>query len=265
MQNRIGPNKAGPWGILQTLADGIKLFFKEDLIPDKSDRFVFKLAPYLSFVPAFLVWSVIPLGGDFSGGKTGEVVWFDHVTRLQLADPADRRAAAAGAQRDRGVRHHAGRLVQRLEVPAARFGACLGADGQLRSCARPQPGSGDPGVRHVEHQRHRRRIRSSISRWHVASYRIRAVRHLPDLGDRRAEPAAVRPRRGRAGAGRRIQHRVLQHPVRPVLPRRVHEHGHDERGHRDAVLRRPAAAEDRRQRQHPRRSSARSPARSGSS
>jgi NADH-quinone oxidoreductase subunit H len=88
MQNRIGPNKAGPWGILQTLADGIKLFFKEDLIPDKSDRFVFKLAPYLSFVPAFLVWSVIPLGGDFSGGKTGEVVWFDHVTRLQLADPA---------------------------------------------------------------------------------------------------------------------------------------------------------------------------------
>jgi NADH-quinone oxidoreductase subunit H len=87
MQNRIGPNKAGPWGILQTLADGIKLFFKEDLIPDKSDRFVFKLAPYLAFVPAFLVWSIIPLGGDFSHGKAGTVVLFDHVTRLQLADP----------------------------------------------------------------------------------------------------------------------------------------------------------------------------------
>ena len=74
MQNRIGPNKAGPWGILQTLADGIKLFFKEDLVPDKSDRFVFKLAPYLAFVPAFLVFSVIPLGGDFSAGLVYDIL-----------------------------------------------------------------------------------------------------------------------------------------------------------------------------------------------
>ena len=87
LQNRIGPNKAGPWGLLQTLADGIKLFFKEDLIPDRADRFVFKLAPYLAFVPAFLVWSVIPLGGDFSNGKDGLVSWFGHTTRVQLADP----------------------------------------------------------------------------------------------------------------------------------------------------------------------------------
>ncbi len=86
MHNRIGPNMAGPWGILQTLADGVKLFFKEDLIPDKSDRFVFKLAPYLSLIPAFLVFAIVPIGGDFVN-KAGVVRLFGHDTYLQVADP----------------------------------------------------------------------------------------------------------------------------------------------------------------------------------
>ncbi len=89
MQNRIGPALAGPWGILQTLADGIKFFFKEDLVPDKSDRFVFKLAPYLSLVPAFLVFALVPVGGDFNrgDGTDGVVRMFGHDTFLQVADP----------------------------------------------------------------------------------------------------------------------------------------------------------------------------------
>ncbi len=87
LQNRVGPNKAGPFGLLQTLADGMKLIFKEDFMPDRADRWVYRLAPFLAFVPAFLVWSVIPLGGDFSDGKDGLVEWFGHVTRVQLADP----------------------------------------------------------------------------------------------------------------------------------------------------------------------------------
>ncbi len=87
MQNRIGPNKAGPWGLLQTLADGTKLFFKEDLLPEQADKWVYRLAPFLAFVPAFLIWSVIPLGGDFANGNDGTVTWGDTVTRIQLVDP----------------------------------------------------------------------------------------------------------------------------------------------------------------------------------
>lgn len=87
MQNRVGPNLAGPFGILQTLADGIKFFFKEDIIPDQSQRRVFLLAPYLSFVPAFLLFAVVPFGGDFNDGNNGVVTIFGRETFLQLADP----------------------------------------------------------------------------------------------------------------------------------------------------------------------------------
>jgi NADH-quinone oxidoreductase subunit H len=79
MQNRIGPNRAGPWGILQTLADGIKLFFKEDLMPTQADRVVFKLAPYLALLPALLIFTIVPVGGV--------VTIAHHTVELQVADP----------------------------------------------------------------------------------------------------------------------------------------------------------------------------------
>jgi NADH-quinone oxidoreductase subunit H len=79
MQNRIGPQRAGPFGAFQTLADGIKLFFKEQSSPTSADRTVFRLAPYLSIMPAFLAFAIVPIGGL--------VTVAGHHTYLQLADP----------------------------------------------------------------------------------------------------------------------------------------------------------------------------------
>jgi NADH-quinone oxidoreductase subunit H len=87
MQNRIGPSLAGPFGILQTMADGVKFFFKEDLLPDRAERRVFILAPFLAFVPAFLLFAVIPVGGDFNDGNAGVITIFGRETLMQLADP----------------------------------------------------------------------------------------------------------------------------------------------------------------------------------
>jgi NADH-quinone oxidoreductase subunit H len=62
-QSRVGPNRAGPYGLLQPLADGVKLIFKEEVIPERADKWTFILAPMLAAIPAVVVFAVIPLGG----------------------------------------------------------------------------------------------------------------------------------------------------------------------------------------------------------
>ncbi len=61
IQDRRGPNRAGPGGLLQPVADGIKNFMKEEVIPGAADKAIFMIAPALAFIPALLGWAVIPL------------------------------------------------------------------------------------------------------------------------------------------------------------------------------------------------------------
>src|SRR5258708_1433747 len=79
MQNRLGPNRVGPFGLLQSAADGIKFIFKEDPIPGHVNAFYYFIAPLVSLVPAFMTFAVIPFASSitFADGS---------VLRFQVAD-----------------------------------------------------------------------------------------------------------------------------------------------------------------------------------
>ncbi|MCG0286318.1 NADH-quinone oxidoreductase subunit NuoH [Streptomyces sp. PSAA01] len=81
MQLRIGPNRHGPWGMLQSLADGVKLMLKEDVVVKGADKVVYVLAPIVAAIPAFMAVAVMPFGP--SGG---EISIFGHRTTMQLTD-----------------------------------------------------------------------------------------------------------------------------------------------------------------------------------
>ena len=80
IQVRFGPNRCGPYGLLQPMADGIKAFFKEDLIPGRSDKILFVMAPMISIACAIIIFAVIPFGNEFVIPGTSYVV------KLRLAD-----------------------------------------------------------------------------------------------------------------------------------------------------------------------------------
>ena len=78
IQARIGPNRAGPWGIIQPIADAVKLIFKEEMIPGRADKLLFILAPVITVIPALIITAVIPWGRS--------ITIFGREINLYLAD-----------------------------------------------------------------------------------------------------------------------------------------------------------------------------------
>ena len=86
IQSRVGPNRVGPFGLWQSLADGAKLLMKEDLIPDGADGWLFRLAPYLAFVPVFAAFAAVPFGPEltFEPKLSAGVFWLLAILSVEV-------------------------------------------------------------------------------------------------------------------------------------------------------------------------------------
>ncbi len=233
MQHRIGPNRAGPFGLLQTLADGVKLALKEDIIPKAADKVVFILAPMIA--------ACRPSWPSRSSRSAPRCRIFGERTVLQLADfPVAVLYVLAIASIG----------IYGIVLAGWSSGSTYPLLGGLRSSAQMISYEVAMGLSFVGVFLYAGSMSTSEivaaqgSCWYAVAA-LPVVRHLPGLDGRRDQPRAVRPARGRGRAGRRLPHRVLLAEVRAVLPRRVHQHGHRLRAGHDAVprrLARPVAA-----------------------
>ena len=183
MQNRIGPNRAGPYGVLQTLADGIKLFFKEQSIPDSADRPCSGSRRTCRSCPRSCCSASIPIGGTVS--------ILGHTTYLQVAD------LPIGAL---FILAMSGIGVYGVMLAGWSSGSKYPLLGSVRASAQLLSYEAAFGLAilgvliqagHALDARHRRRQQAVGTSWHSVVHRwllaahVRRVRHLPDRGDRR--------------------------------------------------------------------------------
>ena len=224
MQDRIGPNRTGFKGLLQPIADGIKLLGKEDLIPGSADKVIFYFAPLLIFITALVRVAVIPFGDT--------IELFGRDINLFVADL------------------NVGALFLLAFGSIGVYGIILGAYastnrysllGGLRAAAQVVSYetilalslvgifilSGSLSVRQIMLQQSGRpRVRPVDPAELVHPLAAAGLYHFPDRRRRRDEPGAVRLAGSRDGAGLGVPHRVLRFPLLLLLPRRVHQYDH---------------------------------------
>ena len=214
LQNRVGPTRTGPFGLLQTLADGIKLFFKEQSIPDSADRRIFKLAPYVAIMPAFLAFLIVPFGGmvTIAGHRTylqGADLPFGILWLLCMSGIGLYGVMLAGWSSGSkypllgSVRASAQLLSYEAAFGLAIVGVLVQSNTLCTRDDREPAGLGRTAV--------------DLQRRLVLAARDRGAGDLRDRRGGRDQPPALRHRRGRAGAHRRLPHRVHRHPLRDLL------------------------------------------------